>query len=187
MVKQNAVNQLNKVDRQLAEAVAANVGVSVPEENEEVQSTAKDSQLTMEKFDIPLPGHSVAVLVSGEISEETLKSYAKVFAENKLNYAFVGKQPRAIGEDFGITETYDTAHPTLFDSAIVLSDGSDLLPEAEEFAEMTYKHKKPLVVNEKAANQLGRSKIKLNAPGVFTSDEPDTIVKAFDRVRYWDR
>ncbi|EME7636151.1 catalase [Staphylococcus pseudintermedius] len=187
MVKQNAVNQLNKVDRQLAEAVAANVGVSVPEENEEVQSTAKDSQLTMEKFDIPLPGHSVAVLVSGEISEETLKSYAKVFAENKLNYAFVGKQPRAIDEDFGITETYDTAHPTLFDSAIVLSDGSDLLPEAEEFAEMTYKHKKPLVVNEKAANQLGRSKIKLNAPGVFTSDEPDTIVKAFDRVRYWDR
>ncbi|MFB3200883.1 catalase HPII, partial [Staphylococcus pseudintermedius] len=86
-----------------------------------------------------------------------------------------------------ITETYDTAHPTLFDSAIVLSDGSDLLPEAEEFAEMTYKHKKPLVVNEKAANQLGRSKIKLNAPGVFTSDEPNTIVKAFDRVRYWDR
>lgn len=187
MVKQNAVNQLNKVDRKLAETVAANVGVEVPEENEEVQSTAKDSQLTMEKFEIPLPGHSVAVLVSGDINEETLKSYAKVFADNKLNYAFVGQQPRAIDEDFGITETYDTAHPTLFDSVIVLSDGSDLLPEAEEFAEMTYKHKKPLVVNEQAADQLGRSKINLNAPGVFTSDEPATIVQAFDRVRYWDR
>lgn len=187
MVKQNAVNQLNKVDRQLAEEVAANVGVSVPEENEEVQSTAKDSQLTMEKFDIPLPGHSVAVLVSGDISEDTLKSYAQLFTEKGLNYAFVGKQPRAIDEDFGITETYDTAHPTLFDSVIVLSDGSDLLPEAEEFAEMTYKHNKPLVVNEKAAKQLGHSKIKLDAPGVFTSDEPHTIVKAFDRARYWDR
>ncbi|HHU6750928.1 TPA: catalase [Staphylococcus pseudintermedius] len=187
MVKQNAVNQLNKVDRKLAETVAANVGVEVPEENEEVQSTAKDSQLTMEKYDIPLPGHSVAVLVSGDISEETLKSYAKVFADNKLNYAFVGQQPRAIDKDFGITETYDTAHPTLFDSVIVLAEGSDLLPEAEAFAEMTYKHKKPLVVDDKAANQLGRSKIDLNAPGVFTSDEPDTIVKAFDRVRYWER
>ncbi|WP_353421446.1 catalase [Staphylococcus delphini] len=187
MVKQNAVNQLNKVDRQLAEEVAANVGVSVPEENEEVQSTAKDSQLTMEKFDIPLPGHSVAVLVSGDISEATLKSYAKVFADNKLNYAFVGQQPRSIDEDFGITETYDTAHPTLFDSAIVLSDGSDLLTEAEAFAEMTYKHKKPLVVNDKAADQLGNSKINLNAPGVLTSDQPATIVQAFDRVRYWDR
>lgn len=187
MVKQNAVNQLNKVDRQLAEEVAANVGVSVPEENEEVQSTAKDSQLTMEKFDIPLPGHSVAVLVSGDISEDTLKSYAQLFTEKGLNYAFVGKQPRAIDEDFGITKTYDTAHPTLFDSVIVLSDGSDLLPEAEAFAEMTYKHKKPLVVNEKAAKQLGHSKIKLDAPGVFTSDEPHTIVKAFDRARYWDR
>jgi catalase len=35
MVKQNAVNQLNKVDRTLAERVAANVGVEVPAENEE--------------------------------------------------------------------------------------------------------------------------------------------------------
>jgi hypothetical protein len=47
--------------------VAANVGVEVPAENEEVQTDAKDSKLTMEKFDIPLPGHSVAVLVNGEI------------------------------------------------------------------------------------------------------------------------
>lgn len=48
MVKQNAVNQLNKVDRQLAEYVAKNVGVDVPENNEEVQSDASDSQLTLE-------------------------------------------------------------------------------------------------------------------------------------------
>jgi catalase len=36
----------------LAEYVANNVGVEVPAENEEVQSDAKDSQLTLEKFDI---------------------------------------------------------------------------------------------------------------------------------------
>ena len=47
--------------------MANNVGVEVPE-NEEVQSDAKDSQLTLEKFDIPLKGHSVAVLVNGDIS-----------------------------------------------------------------------------------------------------------------------
>ncbi|MEJ7281645.1 catalase HPII, partial [Staphylococcus epidermidis] len=81
---------LNKVDRTLAKRVAANVGVEVSAENEEVQTDAKDSKLTMEKFDIPLPGHSVAVLVNGEINEETLKSYAKTFVDNKLNYAFVG-------------------------------------------------------------------------------------------------
>ncbi|WP_275086313.1 hypothetical protein [Staphylococcus intermedius] len=40
------------------------------------------------------------------------------------------------------------------------------------------------MVDERVANQFGGSKINLNPPGVFTSDEPDTIVKAFDRVRY---
>src|SRR5699024_5170581 len=170
MVKQNAVNQLNKVDRALAERVAANVGVEVPEENEEVQTDAKDSKLTMEKFDIPLPGHSVAVLVNGEINEETLKSYAKTFADNKLNYAFVGKQPKDITKDFGITETYDTAHPTLFDSVFVISDGAELSPDAEAFAELTYKHNKPLVVNQAASEKLSNAKLDLNAPGVYISD-----------------
>lgn len=187
MVKQNAVNQLNKVDRTLAERVAKNVGVEVPEENEEVQSDAKDSQLTMEKYDIPIAAHSVAVLVNGNIDVDTLKSYAKTFAENDLNYAFVGQYPENLSEDFGITETFDTAHSTLFDSTIVLSDGSDIKPQVEEFVELTYKHNKPLIVNKAASQGLGNAKLKIDAPGVFVSDEPETIVKAFDRARYWDR
>lgn len=187
MVKQNAVNQLNKVDRTLAERVAENVGVEVPKTNEEVKTDAQDSQLTMEKFDIPLAGHSVAVVVNGNISAETLKSYAKTFTENKLNYAFVGQHPKDISETFGITETFDTAHPTLFDSLIVLSDDSEILPAAEEFAELTYKHNKPIVVNESAAQGLTNAKLNFEAPGIFVSDEPQTIVQAFDRKRYWSR
>ena len=76
--------------------MANNVGVEVPAENEEVQSDAKDSQLTLEKFDIPLKGHSVAVLVNGDISAETLKSYAQVFVNNDLNYAFVGQTAKTL-------------------------------------------------------------------------------------------
>ena len=187
MVKQNAVNQLNKVDRTLAERVAKNVGVDVPSENEEVSSEAKDSQLTMEKYDIPLQGHSVAVVINGNISEDTLKAYAETFIENKLNYAFVGQHPKKISEDFGITETYNTAHPTLFDSLIVLSDGTDINPNAKAFAELNYKHGKPLVVNSAVAKGLSDAKINLEAPGVFISDKPQVIIQAFKKVRYWDR
>ena len=187
MVKQNAVNQLNKVDRTLAERVAKNVGVDVPSENEEVSSEAKDSQLTMEKYDIPLQGHSVAVVINGNISEDTLKAYAETFIENKLNYAFVGQHPKKISEDFGITETYNTAHPTLFDSLIVLSAGTDINPNAKAFAELNYKHGKPLVVNSAVAKGLSDAKINLEAPGVFISDKPQVIIQAFKKVRYWDR
>ena len=187
MVKQNAVNQLNKVDRTLAERVAKNVGVDVPSENEEVSSEAKDSQLTMEKYDIPLQGHSVAVVINGNISEDTLKAYAETFIENKLNYAFVGQHPKKISEDFGITETYNTAHPTLFDSLIVLSDGTDINPNAKAFAVLNYKHGKPLGVNSAVAKGLSDAKINLEAPGVFISDKPQVIIQAFKKVRYWDR
>ena len=187
-VKQNAVNQINKVDRKLAEYVANNVGVEVPAENEEVQSDAKDSQLTLEKFDIPLKGHSVAVLVNGDISAETLKSYAEVFVNNDLNYAFVGQTAKNLNDgEIGITETYSTASSTVFDSVIVLSDGKELLPAAVDFAEMSYNHKKPVVITEEAKNVLQSNKIDLDAPGVVVSSEPQAILDAFKRYRYFDR
>lgn len=187
MVKQNAVNQLNKVDRQLAEYVAKNVGVDVPENNEEVQSDASDSQLTLEKFDIPLLGHSVAVLINGDIDADTLKAYAEVFSNNRLNFAFVGQYAKDLTEEVGITETYSTASSTVFDSVIILSDGNELLEDAVDFAELSYKHKKPVVVSEAASKLLNHSKIQLDAPGVIVSDKPDAILDAFERFRYWDR
>lgn len=187
-VKQNAVNQINKVDRKLAEYVANNVGVEVPAENEEVQSDAKDSQLTLEKFDIPLKGHSVAVLVNGDISAETLKSYAEVFVNNDLNYAFVGQTAKNLNDDeIGITETYSTASSTVFDSVIVLSDGKEMLPTAIDFVEMSYNHKKPVVITEEAKNVLQSNRIDLDAPGVVVSSEPQAILDAFKRYRYFDR
>ncbi len=186
-VRQRAVNQLNKIDRELAERVAANVGVEVPEENEEVKTDKKDSQLTMEKYDIPLPGHSVAILINGDVDPETLKSYAKSAADNQLNYAFVGKQQKSLSEDISVNETYDTAHATLFDSLVILSDGSELEPEAEEFAALSYKHKKPILFNEAASKVLQDKKVKLDAPGVIVSDNPEDILKAFKQYRYWDR
>lgn len=187
MVKQNAVNQLNKVSRKLAERVAENIGVQVPEENEEVQLEQSDSQLTMEKFDRPLRGHSVGIVVDGNINADTLKSYAKTMAEHHLNYAFISDKPQHIEEDFGITETFDTVHPTLFDSLIVLSDSEDIFNKTEEFSELTYQHFKPLVLSEKAAKGLAQSRVETSQPGVFVSDQPETIVEAFERPRYWDR
>src|SRR5699024_675262 len=136
---------------------------------------------------IPLPGHSVAVLVNGEINEETLKAYAKTFADNKLNYAFVGKQTKDITKEFGINETYDTTHPTLLDNMNVITDDAELSPDAEAFAELTYKHNKPLVVNQAASEKLSNAKLDLNAPGVYISDDAQTIIQAFERARYWDR
>ncbi len=186
-VRQRAVNQLNKIDRELAERVAANVGVEVPEENEEVKTDKKDSQLTMEKYDIPLPGHSVAILINGDVDPETLKSYAISAADNQLNYAFVGKQQKSLSEDISVNETYDTAHATLFDSLVILSDGSELEPEAEEFAALSYKHKKPILFNEAASKVLQDKKVKLDSPGVIVSDNPEAILKAFKQYRYWDR
>nr|WP_241864487.1 catalase [Staphylococcus massiliensis] len=186
-VKQNAVNQLNKVDRKLAERVAENIGVEVPEVNEEVRSDKSDSQLTLEKFERPLPGHSVAIVVDGEVDEETLKAYAKTAANNKLNYAFISHKPKHITESFGITETFDTVHPVLFDSLVTLSDDTPLSKEAEFFMEQSFVHCKPLVLTETAKANLNSDKVDVTQPGVFVSNEANAIVEQFKEVRYWDR
>ena len=106
-----------------------------------MQSDAKDSQLTLEKFDIPLKGHSVAVLVNGDISAETLKSYAEVFVNNDLNYAFVGQTAKTLMMTKLVLLKLIAASSTVFDSVIVLSDGKEMLPTAIDFVEMSYNHK----------------------------------------------
>ena len=42
-------------------------------------------------------------------------------------------------------------------------------------------------MNQSAAQGLVNAKLNLEAPGVFVSDDPQTIVQAFDRKRYWNR
>ena len=51
------------------------------------------------------------------------------------------KQLKPNDDEIGITETYSTASSTVFDSVIVLSDGKEMLPDAIDFAEMSYNHK----------------------------------------------
>ena len=43
-----------------------------------------------------------------------------------------------------MNDTYETGHSTLFDSLVILSDGNGLVPDAEEFAALAYKHKNRL-------------------------------------------
>lgn len=105
----------------------------------------------------------------------------------KLNYAFISDKPRNIEEDFGITETFDTVHPTLFDSLIILSNNTTIFDKTEEFAELTYQHFKPLVLSENAATALANSRVDSSQPGVITSNDPEAIVQAFTKPRYWDR
>ena len=104
-----------------------------------------------------------------------------------MNFAFVGQHAKDLTEEVGITETYSTASSTVFDSVIILSDGNELLEEAIDFAELSYKHKKPVVVSEAASKLLNHSRIQLDAPGVIVSDKPEAIVDAFERFRYWNR
>lgn len=187
MIKQNAVNQLNKVSRTLAERVAENIGVSVPDVNEEVQLNQSDSQLTMDKYERPLKGHSVGIVVDGNITTDILKSYTQTMVDSQLNYAFISDKPRHIEEDFGITETFDTVHPTLFDSLIVLTDNDTIFDQTKAFAELTYQHFKPLILTDKAVTALSNSRVDATQPGVIVSNDPEAVVHAFLKPRYWDR
>ncbi len=66
MVRANVISLLNHIDRELTEEVAENIGVTVPKENYEVQSTKKSPALSMENTIFKPDTKKVAILLNGE-------------------------------------------------------------------------------------------------------------------------
>lgn len=61
-----------------------------------------------------------------------------------------------------------------------------MLPTAIDFVEMSYNHK-TCCNHWRSENVLQSNRIDLDAPGVVVSSEPQAILDAFKRYRYFDR
>lgn len=91
MVKINAVAILNQIDRQMAEEVANTIGVPLPKENHEVDSTKKSSALSMANTIFKADTKKVAILLNGTPDETLLREWMMKLLDNKVNYCLVDK------------------------------------------------------------------------------------------------
>lgn len=190
MVKNNAIELLNRIDRQIAEEVAEKIGAELPSENQEVKSDKKSPALSMEHTVRKPDTKTIAILLNGNADAEELTTLVKNLAQAKVNYSIIDQKVHPLGGGLKVMDTYDTADASLFDGAILISKGdSTLPPTALEFIEMTYKHLKPLALSVDDANLLNNSRVKLDQPGVYDFS-PNSIPSLIDGIaqgRFWDR
>ena len=189
MVKINAVAILNQIDRQMAEEVANTIGVPLPKENHEVDSTKKSPALSMANTIFKADTKKVAILLNGTPDETLLREWMMKLLENKVNYCLVDKKIYELNQIGKISETYDIADPTLFDAVLLISSDSNIDTRALEFIDTAYKHYKPIALSLSHPKSIEFSRVKLNSPGVYdlTSLKINPFINGIAKGRFWDR
>lgn len=63
-----------------------------------------------------------------------------------------------------------------------------MVVSSDDFTVVNYKHFKPLILDENAKKALSNEqRLDIHALSVFNSNTPETIIKAFEQVKYWNR
>lgn len=186
-VKQNAVNNLNKVDKKLAEEVALRVGAEVPAGDEESKETKISKALSTLETIKKLDTLSVAVYVTADSDAKQLESYVKELAANKVNYKLVADRAMKLG-NLKVTETYDTVHSTLFDGILVADAAEPLAPPAKDAIEAANRHYKTIGYTQKVQPLLAQTAVKEGQPGIVLvgTDLKDYLNNLVEQ-RHWSR
>lgn len=186
-VKENAVANINKVDKDLATQIAEKIGVDAPTADEEVKSDKKSPALSMENTVKKLDTLSVAVLVTEQSDEAKIKKLLTTLADNKVNYKLVSEKAFKLGE-LKVSETFDTVHSTLFDGLIVLDVKTPLLPAAKDFIEAANRHFKTIGYDTSVAKAIEETAVDVAQPGIVElSDDANKYLDALVVQRHWDR
>ncbi|SOC45232.1 catalase [Salinicoccus kekensis] len=134
---------INKIDRDLAEYVADQTGAELPAENEESTYGKSSPALSMMNTDFLLKTRTVGVIVTPDVTEDTLDETRSKLEDKGLQVKFISDKMHKIGNTV-LDETFDTVHSVLFDSMIVITGESELPAPAIEQLEIAYKHKKAI-------------------------------------------
>jgi catalase len=189
MVKNNAVALLNRIDRQMAQEVADNIGAELPEENLELKSDKNSPALSMANTISKPDTKSVAIILNGEPDFEQLTEWVKTLAQQNLNYSIVAKKVRDLNAELKVTDTFDMADSSLFDAALLISSVPKIETLALEFIETTFKHFKPLAVFISDRQSLTNSRVRLDEAGVYDLSKTRILefIEGIAQDRFWDR
>jgi catalase len=160
-VRERVVAQLANVAPELAEQVAAGIGIDVPEplplaapkpESPEVMASPALS-LFARPGDGTIRTRRIAILVAEDVAIATLRSLHEGLLEAGAVPRFVGARLGALGEGDDLIEVDTTmeAAPSVLWDALVLPDGDGALAlcnegHAVEFVKDHYRHAKPILV-----------------------------------------
>lgn len=196
-VRQQVVDILVNVDKEMATIVADNVGVSRPSGTNVPVSTSYPSlsQTSTPKFAYSL---KVGVLIGDGFNASEVTQTLKTLEEYGVFVVIVSDTLGTLTGDDGtkieVDETFLTTSPYLLDALYIVGGHSKVQEkfnyEINEYLQVAYKHYKPIGVASTGTPYLPTSESNNLAGVVFDDNNPDfgtDFVSAIEQQRFWDR
>lgn len=196
-VRQQNVDILVNVDKEMAAIVADNIGVKPPSGTNVPVSTkyASLSQASTPKFAYSL---QVGVLIGNGFNSKDVVNTLNILEEAGTFVVIVSETLGSVTGDDGtklkVDKTFLTTSPYLLDSLYVVGGNNKNQAkfdyEIADFIHVAYKHYKPIGVASSAESLLNISTNNNLAGVVFAAHNPDfgkDFVTAIAQQRFWDR
>ena len=199
-IRQNVVDMFANVDEDMAKTIADNVGVDSPDKERGfdpagVKPTKEALKVRMPEFSQENTIFKTDTLKVGIYSDDEddfdFKSLTEKIEESKAKSEIIQKTLKETKDGVKVTHRYDTVHPVLEDSLIIVvpeKPSDEFMKNVKEFAEETYKHYKPLWIIGDPKDVLDKD--KQEDPGVMVTkdiSDVDKFIKNLEKQRFWDR
>jgi len=196
-VRQQNVDILVKVDKEMASMVADNIGVDRPSGSNVPVSTSYPS---LSQANTPRYAYSlkVGVLIGNGFNGNEVTNVLNMLQEHGVFVVIIsetlGTVTGADGTKLKVDEAFLTTSPYLLDSLYVV-DGSSknqakFNSDVTEFVHVTYKHYKPIGVASTGQSFIQASKKNNLAGVIFSANNPDfgnEFLSAIAQQRFWNR
>jgi catalase len=196
-VRQQNVNLLVNVDKELATIVAKNIGVNPPEGSNVPVSTAYPSLSQYRTPNYALT-QKVGVLIGDNFNDNEVASVLTLLQDNgvflKIISDTLGTVTGANGTKLKVDDTFLTLSPYLVDTLYVVGGTSDnqakFNADVTNYVHEAYKHYKPIGVASTGQSFIQPSDKNNLAGVVFSANNPnfgEEFLSAIAQQRFWNR
>ena len=196
-VRQQNVNLLVNVDKELASIVADNIGVHRPSGTHVPVSTRYPS---LSQANTPRYAYTqkVGVLIGNGFNGREVTNILNVLQQNRIFVVIVSETLGAVtgadGIKLKVDETFLTSSPYLLDSLYIVGGSfrneAKIRSDINDFLRVAYEHYKPIGVATTATPYLQALGIGASPGVVFSEQNPNfgkEFVYAIAQQRFWNR
>jgi len=197
-VRQQNVNMLVNVDKEMASIVADNIGVERPNGSHVPISTSYPS-LSLANSPRSAYTQKVGVLIGNDFNEKEVTKVLNLLEKNGVFVVFVSETLHPVtgadGTKIKVDQTFLTTSPYLLDSLYIVGGTSKnnqakFNSDVKYFINVAYKHLKPIGISTTGKSYI-QSLDKNNLAGVIISENNsnfgDEFVSAIAQQRFWER
>lgn len=195
-VRQQNIEMWSRVDKDMANEIAKNIGVS-PSETDNVATEKSFPSLSLENTVYDAKSRKVGVIVGDDFNDEEVTNvFGKLLAKEIIIEVISDKLGTVKGnndKEIEVDKTFLVSHPMLFDSLYIVGGKTDKQDKFDEhvstFINTAYKYYKPIGIATTAHEYS--SLLKDKTPGVvFAKDNSnfsEEFIAAIAKERFWDR